>query len=154
MSWNLKAARFGLRLFQSLWNLTGTLAACESSRRRRKVREKRKIRFVPLSSLYLYCYYLIVGYIVFKIPENISISQPEILQTTFGAFLERSEHFVNEVSFKGYNCHKHHLLRKWLSVEDATRNHLLPSLRWVHVSPGHKWPLLLTWFNFNPSMDK
>ena len=27
ISWSLKAARFGFRLFQSFWNLTGTLAA-------------------------------------------------------------------------------------------------------------------------------
>ena len=28
---------------------------------------------------------------------------------------------------------------------------------WANVDPGlcgHMWPLLLTWFNFNPSMDK
>ena len=31
-----------------------------------------------------------------------------------------------------------------------------PRPQWVNLvsSPKHQWPLLLTWFNFNPSMDK
>ena len=33
ISWSLEAARFGFRLFQSLWNLTGTPAACQISER-------------------------------------------------------------------------------------------------------------------------
>ena len=33
-------------------------------------------------------------------------------------------------------------------------NNVYPSVWCQVISLGHKWPLLLTWFNFNPSRDK
>ena len=38
------------------------------------------------------------------------------------------------------------------------RHAVLPSIKENYATAqagfGHQWPLLLTWFNFNPSMDK
>ena len=36
-------------------------------------------------------------------------------------------------------------------------HHQAPAITWANVDPNlccHMGPLLLTWFNFNPSMDK
>ena len=35
-----------------------------------------------------------------------------------------------------------------------TENGIQETSRFIQVNPYHLWALLLTWFNFNPSMDK
>ena len=50
---------------------------------------------------------------------------------------------------------------KWMSLEIQRYKRILtpsatghPARCWCTVVERHQWPLLLTWFNFNPSMDK
>ena len=38
---------------------------------------------------------------------------------------------------------------RWNTVEVEVINHYIPKSLFIHLGP-----LLLTWFNFNPSMDK
>ena len=55
----------------------------------------------------------------------------------------RDNTFFERISFQGFNNHLPALYRavKYYEEDKLTSNSVL-------------WPLLLTWFNFNPSMDK
>ena len=57
-------------------------------------------------------------------------------------------------SMTGQNWYEWYCYFQWLYMQLSHYNKdssIYPS---IYTSLGHKGPLLLTWFNFNPSMDR
>ena len=124
------------------------------------------IRFIYHIYIYVYICILVLGNDCFPIRDRVLYLNWLIIDaqvSTFKTYYScgSTEHFTQSSPCAHVimltNCYiKTDMIwftyDKWIQVYTKIKQN--NCFRWLYCEPLHQWPLLLTWFNFNPSMDK